>query len=78
MLVAAASSFWLRDDGSFSWIHGLSVWIVISVLVGAHAMRRGNRPAHQGWMVGAYLGLVVAGAFALSPDRLLGGLVFGG
>lgn len=78
MLLAAATSYWLRGGGAFSWIHALSVWTVISVIVGVVALRRGRLRAHRGWMIGAYVGLVVAAVFALAPNRFLGGALFGG
>ena len=71
MAVAAASSFWITRNGAFSWIHLLSVWVLISLACAIWFIRRGNVRAHQGFMVGTYLGLLGAGAGALAPGRTL-------
>ena len=75
MLVAAVTSFWIRRDG-FSWIHLLSVWTLISLACAVWFIRRGNVRAHQGFMIGTFLGLAGAGAGALMPGRLLFRLLF--
>ena len=36
-----------------------------------------NRPSHMGWMVGTYVGLLIAGGLAFLPDRLLWRVFFG-
>ena len=41
-------------------------------------IRRGNRRAHRGFMVGTYIGLISAGVFALAPGRFLNSFLFGG
>jgi uncharacterized membrane protein len=74
MLVVAISSFWIRRDG-FSWIHVLSIWTLISLAAAIWFIRRGNVRAHQGFMVGTFLGLVGAGIGALAPGRLLSTLL---
>jgi uncharacterized membrane protein len=71
MLVVAISSFWITRDGAFSWIHLLSVWVIISIACAVFFIRRGNARAHRGFMVGTYLGLVGAGMGALAPGRAL-------
>lgn len=77
MAAAAVGSFWIRGpDGSLSWIHGLSVWVLVSLFVGIRAIRRGDHRAHRGWMTGAGIGLIVAFAFTFLPSRLVG-QVFG-
>ena len=70
MLVVAVSSFWIRRDG-FSWIHLLSIWTLFSLACAVWFIRRGNVPAHRGFMVGTFLGLAGAGIGALAPGRLL-------
>lgn len=81
MLVAATSSLFIRHPGSgwygFSWIHlltlatylllGRSIWYVVHGQIAKH------RRTMQGLYVGASL---VAGAFALSPDRMLGDMLW--
>jgi uncharacterized membrane protein len=74
MLVVAISSFWIRRDG-FSWIHVLSIWTLISLAAAIWFIRRGNVRAHQGFMVGTFLGLVGAGIGTLAPGRLLSTLL---
>ena len=74
MLVVAISSFWIRRDG-FSWIHLLSIWTLISLACAVWFIRRGNVRAHQGFMVGTFLGLVGAGIGAFAPGRLLSTLL---
>ena len=71
MLVVAISSFWITRDGAFSWIHLLSVWVLVSLACALYFIRRGNVRAHRGFMVGVYLGLVGAGLGALAPGRTL-------
>ena len=75
MLLAAISSFWIRRDG-FSWIHGLSVLTVVSVVAGYFYARAGNRRKHAGWMIGAFLGSIGAGIGALAPGRFLHSVLF--
>lgn len=68
----ALSSFGIYR-GSFSWIHGLSVFTLVMLAMGLWAARRGRVRAHQGIMVGTYAwGLIVTGLFTLLPQRLLG------
>ena len=73
MLAVAISSFWIQglNRGSFSWIHLLSAWTLISLACAIYFIRSGNVRAHRGFMVGTFLGLVGAGIGALAPGRLL-------
>lgn len=71
MLGTAISSFWITRNGSFSWIHLLSVWVLVSLSLAVLFIRRGNVRAHRGFMVGTYLGLAGAGIGALAPGRTL-------
>jgi uncharacterized membrane protein len=71
MLVTAISSFWITRDGTFSWIHLLSAWVLIALALGVYFIRRGNVRAHKAFMVGTYLGLCGAGLGALAPGRVL-------
>ncbi len=78
MLAAAISSFWIQRDG-FSWIHGLSIVTVVSVVAGLVYARQGNRWAHLGCMIGAFVGALGAGIGALlTPGRFLHALLLGG
>jgi uncharacterized membrane protein len=78
MLVTAISSFWIRGNGSFSWIHGLSVFTLCALAGAIWFARTGRIAHHRKTMIGIYAGgLVVAGLFTLLPQRLLGRLVWG-
>ena len=77
MIVTAISSFWLRSNGSLSFIHIFSVITLISIPLSIMHIRRGNVARHRGSMTGVYIGLVVAGAFAFLPGRLLSSWLFG-
>ena len=75
MVAVALSSFWifeLRDGAGPSWIHLLSVWTLVSLALAVWFIRRGNVRAHQGLMVGTFVGLVAAGIAAMAPGRTLG------
>ncbi len=78
MLVIAISSYWLRTlSGGFSLIHLLSVLTLVSIPFGIYQARQRNIRGHLRTMRGVYIGLVVAGVFAMAPERTLGGLLFG-
>jgi uncharacterized membrane protein len=73
MLLTAISTYWIRSSGSFSWIHGLSMITLIALAFAVHFAVAGNIRRHQGIMQGVFFGgLIIAGAFALLPQRLLG------
>ena len=76
MLVVAGSSFWIRSDGTFSWIHALSVWTLIALACAIYFVRHGNPRSHKYFMVGVYAGLIGAGVGALAPGRLAHLLLF--
>ena len=76
MVAAAVSSFWIKGTGSFSWIHLLSVWTLVSLAFAVYFVRRGNVRAHRGFMVGTFLGLAGAGLGALAPGRALHAFFF--
>lgn len=80
MAVTALISFNIRglNRGGFSFIHLLSVWTLIQVVVivwsaRAHSVVR-HRSAVRGMVVGA---LLIAGFFTFPFDRLLGSWLFG-
>jgi uncharacterized membrane protein len=78
MLATALSSFALNGlTGGLSWIHILSIVVVImiprAVIQAMHHDIRGHRRT----MTLTYLGLVVAGLFTFMPGRLLGSWLFG-
>ena len=80
MAIVAIGSFRLfgiSQNGWFSPIHVLSIFTLCSLAYGIFMIRRGNKIAHIGAMIGCFSGLVIAGAFTLSPGRLLGVFFFG-
>lgn len=76
MLVVALSSFWVTRDGSFSWIHALSIWTLFSLACAIYYIRRGDVRTHKYFMAGTFMGLAGAGLGALAPGRLLHLLLF--
>ncbi len=74
-MLTALSSFFIHEInqwGPWSWIHLLSVYVVVSTVIGVRAIRLGNVKLHMQTMIPIYLGgFVVAGAFALMPGRLV-------
>lgn len=74
MAAVALTSFWIfevRDGAGPSFIHLLSVWTLGCLAAAIYFIRRGNVRAHQGFMVGTFIGLVGAGLGALAPGRFL-------
>lgn len=76
MLAVALSSFSIARDGSFSWIHALSIWTLISLACAIYFIRRGDVRTHKYFMAGTFMGLAGAGLGALAPGRLLHLLLF--
>ena len=77
MLAVAVTSFWIKSSGSFSWIHILSVIVIVllALLVTLAVSRRIS--AHRRLAIGLYIGaLGITGIFTLLPYRLLGRLVW--
>ena len=72
MLYVSVTSFWIREirHGQFSLLHILSIVTIVAVILGIVDARRGNLRGHVGNMLGSWIGLCIAGAFALAvPDR---------
>ena len=77
MLATALASFWIRSpSGSLSGIHLFSIATLVAVPMAWWRIRRRDVHAHQQIMVSLYIGLLVAGAFALAPDRVAGRFVW--
>lgn len=78
MALAALSSLFIRDFrlpnvGGYTPIHLLTLATAAGLGVGLWALARRRITAHRRAMWSTYLGgCVVAGAFTLLPDRLLG------
>ena len=77
MLFVTVSSFWIRevDHGSFSWLHGLTVWTLFCMASAIYAIRTGRVRMHSGFMVGTMAGALVAGGFAFAPGRYIAQLL---
>jgi len=73
MFVVAMTSFWIRDlnDGAVSWIHLLSGFTVLSLVLGIRAIRKGYVEAHKRFMIGTFTGLCGAGLGTLFPGRMI-------
>lgn len=79
MAAVALSSFWIfeiRRGAGPSFIHLLSVWTLVGLALAIYQIRRGNVRSHRNFMVGTFIGLLVAGAFAMAPGRALYRLFF--
>jgi uncharacterized membrane protein len=77
MVTTAISAFWLQSNGSLSYIHIFSVITLVTIPLSVFYIRRGWVERHKRAMTGTYIGLVVAGAFAFLPGRLLHVWLFG-
>ena len=78
MATVAGISFAIRGPGGFSWIHGLSVFTLVTLVTGVLAARAHRVRAHRLNMISLYVGaLVITGLFTLLPGRLLGRAVWG-
>jgi uncharacterized membrane protein len=67
-----------RFLGHFGFIHAFSLLTLYSAPAAYLAIRRGDIKSHRRYMIGLYLGgLVIAGAFAFSPGRMLHEWLFG-
>lgn len=77
MAVVAGISFWIYRE-RWSWIHGLSVWTLLSLVYGVRQARRGRVKAHRLTMIALFVGaLLITGLFTLLPGRLIGQAVWG-
>jgi len=76
MAVTALASFAIQSRGHFSWIHLLSVVVLVMLVRAVLAVRNRNIRLHQRLVTGTYVGLLIAGMFALAPWRRLGYLVW--
>ncbi len=62
----------------FGFIHAFSFLALFNVPAAYLAIRRGNIKVHRRLMLGLYLGgILIAGAFAFSPGRMLHTWLFG-
>jgi uncharacterized membrane protein len=72
MYYVCVSSFWIVSEGHFTWLHGLSAFTIVTVTLGLVSAIRGNIRSHRGNMLGSYIGIAVAFAFAVgAPGRAI-------
>jgi uncharacterized membrane protein len=77
MVTTSVASFWIRSEsGAFSGIHLFSIGTLIAVPMATWRARVHDIRAHQQIMTSLYVGLIVAGAFALEPNRVAGQFVW--
>jgi uncharacterized membrane protein len=78
MATVAGISFAIQRPEGYSWIHGLSVFTLVSLMTGVLAARTHRVKAHRINMIALYFGaLVVTGLFTLLPGRLIGRALLG-
>ena len=78
MLVTSISSFFISSNGTYSIIHILSVVSIASISISIWAILNRNIRTHRGFMIGAYIGAVIAGFFAtFIPGRVVYTFLFG-
>ena len=81
MLVTTLSSFLISANpviGRFGWIHGLSVFTTVMIVVAIIMARRHQVKAHRAIMINLFIfALVLTGAFTLLPGRVMHAVVFG-
>ena len=78
MLCATLSSFLihtLHPPGRWSWLHGLSLYTLISMAQSIGAVRQGNLRRHADCMKGVMVGAIAAGTAAFIPGRFLAGVL---
>ena len=79
MLVVAISSLWIPSFLQFSWIHLLTLLVLVTLPRAVWHARQGNIEQHRKDMrILYFFALIIAGAFTLLPGRLLGNLVWKG
>ncbi|KQY29592.1 hypothetical protein ASD21_04775 [Caulobacter sp. Root1455] len=80
MATAAISSLFIHraNAGSFSFLHLFAGWTLIALPMGVFAARKHKVRLHGRTMTGLFVGgLLIAGAFAFLPGRLMWQVVFG-
>lgn len=77
MLIAVLTSFLIQARGRLSFIHVLSVVVLIVLPLAIAHIKKGNVRAHKISMISLFAGLAIAGGFTLLPYRMLGQLLFG-
>lgn len=72
MVTSCLSTFGIKYNGQFSWLHGLSAFTLYSVVSAVVAIKRADLKKHKRAMTGAYLGALIAFVWAVAGNgRLL-------
>jgi len=71
MAYVSISSFWIKslNEGQYSFLHLLSIWTLICLVLGIYYIRKKKRKLHYSFMIGPYIGLLIAGVLTLLPGR---------
>lgn len=80
MATAAISSLFIHrsNPGGYSFLHLFAGWTLIALPMGVFAARKHRVRLHGRTMTGLFVGgLLIAGAFAFLPGRLMWRMVFG-
>lgn len=80
MLTTATSAIFIRyiNDGAFSWIHLFIPLTFFTAWEAVHFIRKGNVARHKRAVTGMFFGaLLIPGAFAFLPGRIMHLMVFG-
>ncbi|MEM6665705.1 MAG: DUF2306 domain-containing protein [Pseudomonadota bacterium] len=88
MALVAGSSLFIYDERPFgepfwtgySWIHGLTAFTIVMLLIGIREVRRPGpeMKAHGRGFIFLFVGgLVITGGFTLLPGRVMHAVVFG-
>lgn len=71
MAIVALSSFFLQSmTGGFSFLHGLSVYVLVMLIMGVLRARQGRFAEHGLFMINTWGGLATAGWLAASRHGL--------
>ena len=78
IIFACLSSVGIRDEeGNFTYIHLLTLWTFFCLLVALRAIKKKKVRLHKRFMIGTFIGLIVAGFLAVAtPGRFLHALLF--
>ncbi len=81
MVGVAAGSFMIHQINQwhgFSAIHLLSIFTLLSLVLGVRAARRHDIKSHRLIMTSLFIGaLLIAGAFTFAPGRIMHAVLFG-
>ena len=80
MATTAISSLFIHtiNPGGFSLIHLISGWTIVALPMAVYAARRHRVAVHRRSMTAMFVGgLLIAGAFAFLPGRLMWAVFFG-